>query len=306
MGTEQARRTAAEQECFDIDEQGVRMLLREQHPDLAGLPLERAATGWSNETWRLGGDLAVRLPRRAPVAADLRKEHRWLPALAPRLPLPVPTPSRLGEPAAHFGWPWLVTTWVPGEPGDRAAITCGAAAADELARFLLALHVQAPPGAPAAGPRGVELRALTRDFDERLADAAPADSAGLRAVWDAAVSAPGWNGSPVWLHGDLHPANVLVRRGRLAGVIDFGELGAGDPAVDLAAAWLVLPAGAVGRFLDGYAADDETVRRARGWAVHIGLGLMGVGKAWDRGLPGGQPTWGRAGRKALDLVLASG
>ncbi|MEU7895207.1 aminoglycoside phosphotransferase family protein [Nonomuraea sp. NPDC049152] len=293
---------------MEIDEDLVRSLLREQHPDLAGLDLHLAATGWSNQLWRLDDELAVRLPRRAQASSGLRNEQQWLPSLAPRLPLPVPTPLRMGEPCARFPWPWMVTTWVPGEPGDRVSITDGERAGDSLATFLRAFHLEAPADAPANPLRGVPLSTLALEFDRRVQDVASRIAVDdVRAVWDEAVSAPEWEGPPVWLHGDLHPANVVVSSGTLFGVIDFGELCAGDPATDLAAAWLLLPSDAAARFFDAYAkADKAMIRRARGWAVHISVGLMCIGQAWERGLPGGQPTWGRAGREALDRVLASG
>src|SRR5207247_811474 len=120
----------------------------------------------------------------------------------------------------------------------------------------------------------------------------------LRKIWDEAVAAPEWTGPPVWLHSDLHPANVVVADGTLAGVIDFGDMAAGDPATDLAAAWVLLPDGAGDRFFDVYEmADDAMISRARGWAVRQALGLIAVGNAGDKGLPGGKPTWGPAGRR---------
>ena len=76
----------------------VRDLLREQHPDLAELPIREVAGGWGNQMWRLGDDLAVRM-QRMDTSPDLQlKERRWLPVLSPRLPLPVPTPVRSGAP----------------------------------------------------------------------------------------------------------------------------------------------------------------------------------------------------------------
>ncbi len=127
----------------------VRDLLRDQHPDLADRPVRFGARGWDNQLWRLGEDLAVRLPWATPSAdALLRKEHAWLPALAPTLPLPVPVPQRIGEPSERFPRPWIVTTWVPGEPADRAPATDAADAAEGLAAFLTALHRPAPDGAP--------------------------------------------------------------------------------------------------------------------------------------------------------------
>jgi aminoglycoside phosphotransferase (APT) family kinase protein len=285
---------------IEIDESLLRSLLHEQHPDLAALPLRRAARGWDNELWRLGDDLALRVPCTPRAPALLRKEHRWLPLLAPRLPLPVPTPVRIGEPSARFPNHWTVAEWVPGEPADRDPISQGDHAADTLAGFLRALHeTPAPADAPASPDRGVPLSTLTHEFDEVSGD--------IRAAWDEAVAAPEWDGPPIWLHGDLHPANVVVSAGTLAGVIDFGEMCAGDPATDLAAAWLLLPAGAAPRFLDAYGhADEATIRRARGWAIRSAHGLIAVGQAGDRGLAGGKPTWGPAGRAALERVLAHG
>ncbi len=168
--------------------------------------------------------------------------------------------------------------------------------------------------------RGVPLEALADEFAERFQAvvssglAAPAlDIQGIQDIWAEAVSAPRWQGPPVWLHADLHPANVVVSGGTLSGVVDFGELCAGDPATDLAAAWSILPAGAAARFLDAYASasahvsvDEAMIRRARGWAVLRGASLVGIGQAWERGLPGGKPTWGAAGRAALGRVLAFG
>ena len=129
--------------------------------------------------------------------------------------------------------------------------------------------------------------------------------ADVRAVWDDAVAAPAWEGPPVWVHGDLHPANVVVSDGTLSGIVDFGDMFAGDPAWDLAAAWVLLPAGTASRFFDMYAqADEAAIRRARGLAAMKSLFLMLMGQNGDRGLPGGKPNWGPAGRAALDRALS--
>ncbi|MFI8534836.1 aminoglycoside phosphotransferase family protein [Streptomyces aquilus] len=284
----------------------VRDLLREQHPDLAGLAVREVAGGWGNQMWRLGDELAVRMQRMDPTPELQLKERRWLPVLAPRLPLPVPTPVRFGEPSARFPKHWTVMTWVPGEPLDLGAISRGAHAADTLAGFLRALHGQAPADAPVARDRGAHPRDCTDGFENFLRAVAPEDdlAADVRAVWDDAVAAPAWEGPAVWVHGDLHPANVVVSDGTLSGIVDFGDMFAGDPAWDLAAAWVLLPAGAAARFFDTYArADDAAIRRARGLAAMKCLFLMLMGQNGDRGLPGGKPHWGPVGRAALDRVL---
>jgi aminoglycoside phosphotransferase (APT) family kinase protein len=291
----------------------VRALLRDQHPDLAGLPVRLGARGWDNQLWRLGDDLAVRLPW-ATESADalLRKEHAWLPGLAPRLPLPVPVPLRLGEPSARFPRPWLVTTWVPGTPADRAPATDAARAAGTLAAFLTALHRPAPDGAPAGRfARGRSLAARTEGFAGQLAQAAGyglvPDPDAVRAVWDDAVAAPAWAGPPVWLHADLHPANVLTADGTFCGVIDFGDLCAGDPACDLAAVWVLLPDGAAGRCHAAYGGpggDDATLRRARGWAVAQALSGLLIGDAGVHGRAGGKASWGPPAAAALRRLTA--
>ncbi len=289
----------------------VRSLLRDQHPDLADRPVRLGARGWDNQLWRLGGDLAVRLPW-ATRSADalLRKEYAWVPGLAPHLPLPVPVPQRLGEPSERFPRPWIVTTWVPGSPADRAPATRAADAADRLAAFLTALHRPAPDGAPAGRGRGGPPADHAEPFAGQLASAAERglipDPDAVRAVWEDAAAAPAWAGPPRWLHGDLHPANVLTADGTFCGVIDFGDLCAGDPACDLAAAWLLLPDGAADRFHRAYrpAPDAATLRRARGWAVMKALACVDIGEAGVRGRPGGKATWGPPGHAALRRLVA--
>lgn len=297
---------------IEITAELIRDLLRDQHPDLADRPVRLGARGWDNQLWRLGDDLAVRLPWATRVAdALLLKEHAWLPALAPRLPLRIPVPQRLGAPSERFPRPWIVTTWVPGSPADRMPATRAAEAADSLAAFLTALHRPAPADAPPGRGRGVPLADCVKRFDEHVASAVELellpDPGGVRAVWEDAVAAPGWAGPAVWLHGDLHPANVLTADGMFCGVIDFGDLCAGDPACDLAAAWVLLPDGAVHRFHDAYrpAADAATLRRARGWAVLGALAGLLIADAGVHGRLGGKPTWGPPARAALRRLIAS-
>ncbi|MER7622151.1 aminoglycoside phosphotransferase family protein [Streptomyces sp. NPDC126503] len=293
---------------IEITTELVRSLLEEQHPDLAGAPLREVAGGWDNRQWRLGDELAVRMPRTERAPDLQRKERRWLPVLAPRLPLPVPRPVRIGEPSARFPKPWTVMTWVPGEPLDTAPLRGADHAAGTLAAFLGALHTKAPAEAPAGTDRGAHPRDCAEGFDHFFRAAVPCEAAAaVRAVWEDAVAAPAWKGRPVWVHGDLHPANAVASDGRLAGVIDFGDLFAGDPAWDLAAAWVLLPEGAASRFFEAYGrADEATIRRARGLAALKCLFLMLMGRNGERGLPGGKPAWGPVGRAGLDRVVRGG
>jgi aminoglycoside phosphotransferase (APT) family kinase protein len=232
---------------------------------------------------------------------------RWLPLLAPRLPLPIPTPVRDGGPSERFPKMWTVMRWVDGTPLDRGSITRGDHAADTLAAFLKALHVQAPADAPGASDGfGAHPKECAGGFEHFLdaVDLLGFAEKEIRAVWNDAVAASEWQEAAVWVHGDLHPANVVTADGTLAGIVDFGALCAGDPAWDLSAAWVLLPAGCASRFFDNYAqADEATVRRARGLAAMKSLFLMLMGQNGERGLPGGKPNWGPAGRAALDRVL---
>ena len=275
----------------EIDENLVRALLCEQHPDLSGLALDRQADGWDNVLWRLGDDLLVRLPRRAEAAMLVHHEQRWLPELAPRLPLPVPVPVRTGVPGCGFPWSWSVVPWLAGEPGTVAPVN-GAVVARQLGEFLCALHVEAPASAPNNTYRSVPLAARAPDLEARLTSVA------WRRVWEDALAADPHSGPRLWVHGDLHPANVVVAGGALAGVIDFGDVCAGDPAVDLAAMWMLLPPSAHDRFAAAYGPIDEHLRRrARGWAVVFGTLLVAIGS--DPRPASGRPLYLAVGRRTL-------
>ncbi|MCZ0980757.1 phosphotransferase [Streptomyces diastatochromogenes] len=293
--------------AMEIGEGLVRDLLREQHPDLAELPIREVPGGWDNRMWRLGEELAVRMPRTERAPELLRKEGRWLPVLAPSLPLPVPVPVRTGEPSARFPRTWAVVRWVGGEPGDAVPVTRGEHAADVLAGFLRALHRQAPRRRPSTRTGACRSGSSRRGRGSRRvrAPGRARRPRGRTKGVEEALAAPARQGPPLWLHGDLHPANVVVADGTLAGVVDFGEVCAGDPATDLSAAWLLLPEGGAGRFFRTYARGPATVRRARGWALLRAAGLIAIGRAGDRGLPGGKPAWGPAGRAALARVLGA-
>jgi aminoglycoside phosphotransferase (APT) family kinase protein len=258
-----------------VDAALARRLVREQHPDLDA-PLEPAAMGWDNAIYRLGADLAVRLPRRRVAAELVHHEQRWLPRLAARLPVPIPAPVRAGAPAEGFPWPWSITPWLPGRVVAGLPVGPRAAFAGQLAAFLTALHTPAPADAPANPVRGVPLRTRAAAMAERFAGGrVPAD---LRGLWEELAAVPDWAGPPLWVHGDPHPGNLLAGPGgRLAAVLDFGDLTAGDPATDLAAAWLVFDAPARAAFRaalgDGPGTDEHTWQRARGWALAMGAAI---------------------------------
>ncbi|WP_051808831.1 phosphotransferase [Actinoplanes subtropicus] len=211
----------------------------------------------------------------------------------------------IGEPSARFPDTWSVNRWVAGVAADQEPIS-RPDAADRLAGFLRALHRPAPAEVPTSPTHGGPLTAHADGIENWLSVLDGGERAAARRVWEDAVGAPEWDRPPLWVHGDLHPANVVVADGTLSGVVDFGELSAGDPAADLSAAWVLLPTGAAPRFLEAYGvADDATIRRAGGWAVLRALVLISIGRMGERGLPGGKPAWLPAGRAALRRVLAA-
>lgn len=287
-----------------LDEDLVHGLLREQRPDLADLPLRYLGRGWDNEMWRLGEESALRIPRTERAPELLRIEHRHVPELAPRLPLPVPTPLFLGEPSALFPQPWSVVAWVAGEPADQAEIK-NAESTAAFADFLRALHGAELPNDLGWSGKNRRLCGRSAGFSEESTELLGEDRVRmLEEIWQDGAGAPKWSGPAVWVHGDLHPANVVTKDGALAGVIDFGELAPGDPAADLSAAWTLLPSGSTSAFFARYGdVDEATVRRARACAVSAGAFVVQMAINGMRGLPGGKPGWLAAGRKTLDRVL---
>lgn len=262
----------------DITPGLVRRLLGDQHPDLAGLPLTPVANGWDNTVLRLGDALAVRLPRRERAAALARNEQRRLGEIAARLDTPVPAPVRVGAPGRGYPWHWSVVPWFEGRTAAEVPVAERGVLAAPLADFTVRLHAPAPADAPANPFRGVPLAARAEGFHRRLEASPRLHRRGrLAGLWDVLAAAPAWPGPPLWLHGDLHPANLLVSpQGRgLAAVIDFGDLTAGDPATDLAVAWMLFGPADRAAFrarVDAAGAVDPHVwDRARAWALLFGV-----------------------------------
>ncbi|GAB3299784.1 phosphotransferase [Epidermidibacterium keratini] len=294
----------------DVSAALIREVLLDQHPDLAELPLREVEGGWGNQMWRLGDDLAVRVQRMNATAERQLLERRWLPLLGPRLPLPIPQPVREGVPSQRLPKIWTVMTWVHGAPLDRSTITRTSAAAAALGGFLRALHAPAPVDAPRdTNGRSAHPKDCSRGFEYFISaldtEESGLDLARVREAWDDAITSPTWAGPPVWVHGDLHPANVVVADGSVAGVVDFEDMHVGDPAVDVASAWVVLQDGAEERFFSTYGnADAAMARRARGHAILKSMFLMLMGQNGIHGIAGGKPAWGPLGRASLDRALA--
>lgn len=271
-----------------IDASLVRRLVAAQFPQWAGLPVRPVANGgWDNRTFHLGEALSVRLPAARRYAAAVEKEQRWLPALAPHLPLPIPEPVALGRPGEGYEWPWSVCRWLPGEAADGSPPADLARFAEDLADFLLALQradaTDGPPAGQHSFHRGGDLAvydAETREALGRLDGQVDTDRA--RTLWAAALASR-WDRPPVWVHGDVAPSNLLVADGRLSAVIDFGQLCVGDPACDYGIAWTFMDAEARAAFRARLAPDPGTWARARGWTLWKALIIVaGVATTTER------------------------
>jgi len=262
---------------IETNEALVRRLLAAQFPQWARLPVAGvSSTGADHAIYRLGDRMAVRLPRIHWATAQGEKESRWLPVMAPRLPLTVPAPLARGEPGEGYPWRWSVVPWLAGEPAAPDRLDDPRLAAIDLARFIQALRRIDPTGGPPPGAhnfgRGEPLPG--RDTRTRLAIAAlhgTLDTDAVTGAWESALRAPAWPGPPVWVHGDLQAGNLLAVGGRLSAVIDWGGLAVGDPACDLMVAWNLFEAGERLVFRATLGADDATWARGRGWALSVAL-----------------------------------
>lgn len=287
---------------IDADEELVRRLIASQFPQWSELTLKRVASaGTDNAIYRLGEDMAVRLPRIDYAERQIDKEYAWLPKLA-KLPLAIPRPLARGEAGEGFPWRWAIYGWIAGSVPVPERLRDMRGTARSLGQFVKALQAFDASDGPAAGEatrgRGLPLAARDRRVRESIdALGGEYDVRALHAAWDAALAAPVFAGQPVWIHADLHEGNLLHVDGRLSAVIDFGLLGVGDPAVDLAPAWTFLPAEARQHFRDEVQPDETAWARGRGWALSIAVIALAYYLQTN-------PTLVRLSRRTMAAVLA--
>jgi aminoglycoside phosphotransferase (APT) family kinase protein len=260
----------------------VRRLVAEQRPQWADLPvtpLPEDLEGTDHVLFRLGDELVARMPKIAWAADQGASDARWLPVLAAHLPARVPVPLHVGEPGAGYPWRWTVVPWIAGRTPPRTGVD-DVVLAQDLAAFVRALHQVDPAGGPRKPPgsRGAELRHADESIRAALSRLAGYDDgfdvAAATVAWHLCVTAPTWDRDPVWIHGDLQPGNLITDGGRLAAVIDFGALGIGDPAPDLAAALWTFTGAARTAYREAVGYDEATWQRACGWA--LGPTLTGI------------------------------
>ena len=264
---------------IEIDTSLVYRLLKDQHPDLAHLPIHLVEAGWDNAMFRLGDQWSVRLPRRKAAARLIENEQTWLPLLADQLPLPVPTPYRIGNPAQGYPWRWSVLPWLAGIAADQEEPHANQA--KPFASFLRSLHGPAPFNAPSSLVRGVPLNqraAFVEERMQRLETKTNLITLEIKDIWNKALNAP-MDVQAKWLHGDLHPRNVLVENGAIVGIIDWGDITSGDIATDLASIWMLFAdRKARQQAIAEYAnVSDATLQRAKGWAILFGVVLLDTG-----------------------------
>jgi aminoglycoside phosphotransferase (APT) family kinase protein len=257
---------------IEIDARLVKQLVRTQFPQWADLPVVSVENGgWDNRTFRLGDWMSARLPSALAYAAQVEKEHRWLPVLRRHLPLPIPIPIGLGSPGAGYPWPWSIYGWLDGEPAQLDRIYDLSRFAADVARFLVALRGIDACNGPAAGPHNFHRGGSPSIYDtetRRLihALAGEIEVKGVTEVWDIALETS-WQMPSVWVHGDMAATNLLVKSGLLNAVIDFGNCGIGDPSCDLVVAWTFLDQAAREAFRSAVRLDPTTWQRARGWTI---------------------------------------
>jgi aminoglycoside phosphotransferase (APT) family kinase protein len=289
----------------DITVDFVAGLIAGQFPEWSNLPLERVdVDGWDNTTFRLGASMLVRLPSADAYAAQVDKEQRWLPVLAPQLPLPIPGPLGRGEPSAAFPRPWSVYRWIDGEVLTVDRVSDTKVLVSDLAGFLAALYACEPAGPP-PGAHSFSRGGPVATWDDQVRDNLDAlrdviDASAARGVWQAALAAR-HDAPPVWVHGDVTGTNLLVRDGRLAGVVDFGCCAFGDPACDLTIAWTFLADDSRARFKESVPVEPSAWARGRGWALWKALNHL----AADQAAPGrGQRSDRRVGWRlpARDVI----
>jgi aminoglycoside phosphotransferase (APT) family kinase protein len=282
----------------DTDVVLVGRLLAAQFPQWADLPLERVpSAGTDNALYRLGDDMVVRLPRIHWAVGGVDKDFRWLPVVAPLLPVAIPVPIAKGAPAEGYPWEWGVYPWLEGENPTADGIADAKSLATDVAQFVEAMHRVDLTGGPPAF-RGAPL--ATQDEPTRAAIAAlegVIDTDAATAAWDAALATPAWSGPPVWVHSDLLPGNLLVQDGRLTGVIDLSGMGVGDPACDLMIAWALFSGESREAFRAALAVDDATWARGRGHALSQALIFVPY-------YVHSNPVGVRFARRAIDEVLA--
>jgi aminoglycoside phosphotransferase (APT) family kinase protein len=258
----------------EIDSALVERLLAAQFPHWAGRDVRVVKqSGTDNVTFRVGDELAVRLPRTQAKQGQTEMDLQWMPHLAPHVSLRIPEPLELGRPGEGYPFTWGVYRWLPGAPFDLKSVD-GVQAAEDLAEFVRSLRAVDTTGAPVPDDnpfrRGTPLAPRDAMFREALDQVKDHFDTGLlTAAWEESLTADTWDGTRHWIHGDLMSGNILVVEGKLSAVIDFGTARAADPAADVLPAWWLFEGDSRRAYREALEIDDTTWLRARGWALSL-------------------------------------
>ncbi len=286
---------------FEVVYNLARTLVDGQFPAWSHLSLKKIdSAGTDHCMYRLGDDLAVRFPNSTSASEQVTKEHSWLPKMT-SFAVAIPKVIGAGGPTNEFPFPWSVTNWMEGYDATANNIVDWLTAAEKLGQFTRAFRSQNTSGAPLAGKHNAFRGTALANLDQIARNAIDAlgdlfDMASLLNSWDKALPVPPWAGPPVWIHGDIHAANIIVRNGNVAGIIDFGLMGVGDPACDLALGWSFLPSNARDRFRAAADVDDATWQRGKGWGLYVGVIALSYYR--DR-----NPTLSGIAEKAIQAVI---
>jgi aminoglycoside phosphotransferase (APT) family kinase protein len=288
-------------EKVHIDVPLVRQLITTQFPQWADLSIKPVEfSGWDNRTFHLGEYMTVRLPSAEEYSSQVEKENFWLPKLAPLLPLSIPVPLAMGKPAEGYLWNWSIYRWLDGKTASIERINDLSQFATALAEFLFALQRCDVSGGPMSGQHNFYRGGALTTYDEETRQAIVTlrneiDVYAVTAVWNTALAST-WHSSPVWIHGDVATGNLLVEKGELSAVIDFGQMGIGDPACDLAIAWTFFKGKSRDAFRTTLSLDGATWARGRGWALWKALIVCAA-------LPGTNHLEVEKSRRVIDEVL---
>jgi len=262
----------------EITEELIARLVASQFPDFARLPIRIIGTGWDNVVARVGNFLAARIPRHAVGEMLLMREQKWLPELAPKLPLPIPSPIHIGAPIPDYPFTWSIVPWIEGECADIARPM--ASEAEKFVQFVKALHVPAPSNAPTNSARDCPLSGKQVDTERRMSNIAHRCdllTPKLKNIWEKALSTE-IDVPQTWIAADIHARNVITRRGQFAAFIDWGDMCAGDRATDLAGIWNLFEEPHARRAaIESCAMSEATLQRSKGWAIFFGVILLETG-----------------------------
>lgn len=263
---------------IEFNENMVKNLLFSQFPEFANLKIELLDSGMDNKNYRLGSEFIIRMPGRISASRLILNEITWLPKLKDKLSLNIPAPFRVGMPDQDFPWYWTITPWFEGESADRNSLD--ETEAFKLIEFLKKLHIKNPDKAPENLYRGIPLLTKNSDVERRMKSLklkTKLITDRIEENWCEAINEPHLT-EKYLIHGDLHPGNIIVQKGKIEAIIDWGDITGGDPATDLACLWMLFERHEIrDEALNLYGASKSLIKRSIGWAIFFGTMFLDTG-----------------------------